>query len=165
VLGRAASPRPGVRGAGTTLSDMSTDLHATVDEQLRRSRQRYTAGRRQLVELLAGTARPVTIPELLTLGAAQSQSSLYRNLAVLEQCGAVHRMTSTDDVSRYELTEALSEHHHHFVCSVCGHIEDVTLPAEVERTLTLAAERAAAEHGYAIESHRFELVGRCPGCV
>jgi Fur family transcriptional regulator, ferric uptake regulator len=116
------------------------------------------------VELLAITARPVTIPELLELGARQSQSSLYRNLAVLEQAGTVHRMTSTDDVSRYELTEELIEHHHHVVCSVCGHVEDVTLPVEVERTLTAAAERAAGEHGYTIETHRFELVGRCRGC-
>jgi Fur family transcriptional regulator, ferric uptake regulator len=143
---------------------MAEDLHTTVDEQLRRSRQRYTTGRRHLVELLADTARPVTIPELLELGARQSQSSLYRNLAVLEQAGAVHRMTSTDDVSRYELTEELIEHHHHVVCSVCGHVEDVTLPVEVERTLTVAAERAAAAHGYTIETHRFELVGRCRDC-
>ncbi len=143
---------------------MTEDLHATVDEQLRRSRQRYTSGRRQLVALLADTARPVTIPELLALGAHQSQSSLYRNLAVLEQAGAVHRMTSTDDVARYELTEELIEHHHHVVCSVCGHVEDVTLPIEVERTLTVAAERAATAHGYTIETHRFELVGRCREC-
>jgi Fur family transcriptional regulator, ferric uptake regulator len=143
---------------------MPEDLHATVDEQLRRSRQRYTSGRRQLVELLADTARPVTIPELLELGACQSQSSLYRNLAVLEQAGAVHRMASTDDVSRYELTEELIEHHHHVVCSSCGHVEDVTLPIEVERTLTVAAEQAAAAHGYTIETHRFELVGRCRDC-
>jgi Fur family transcriptional regulator, ferric uptake regulator len=149
----------------STLGTMSQDLHATVDEQLRRSRQRYTSGRRQLVELLADTARPVTIPELRELGAHQSQSSLYRNLAVLEQAGAVHRMTSTDDVARYELTEELIEHHHHVVCSRCGHVEDVILPVEVERTLTVAAERAAAAHGYTIETHRFELVGRCRDCA
>jgi Fur family transcriptional regulator, ferric uptake regulator len=143
---------------------MTQDLHGTVGEQLRRTRQRYTLGRRQLVELLAGTARPVTIPELVTLGAGQSQSSLYRNLAVLEQCGAVHRLTSTDDVSRYELTEELSEHHHHVVCSVCGHVEDVTLSAEVERALTAAAEQAGQEHDYTVESHRFELVGVCRRC-
>jgi Fur family transcriptional regulator, ferric uptake regulator len=144
---------------------MTTDLHATVDEQLRRTRQRYTLGRRQLVELLARSERPVTIPELLTLGARQSQSSLYRNLAILEQCGAVHRLTSTDDVARYELAEELSEHHHHVVCSVCGHIEDVTLTPEVERDLARAAEQASAATGYVIDSHRFELVGTCGGCA
>lgn len=143
---------------------MAQDLHGTVDVQLRRTRQRYTPGRRQLVELLAATARPVTIPELVELGARQSQSSLYRNLAVLEQCGAVHRLTSSDDVSRYELTEELSEHHHHVVCSVCGHVEDVTLSPDVEHALSAAAAQAGREHDYTVETHRFELVGTCRTC-
>ncbi len=143
---------------------MSEDVHGIVDEQLRRTRQRYTRGRQQLVELLVATGRPVTIPELLELGAAQSQSSLYRNLAILEQCGAVHRLTSTDDVARYELTEELSEHHHHVVCSVCGRIDDVVLPPAIERALGEAAAEAHEQRGYLVDSHRLELVGTCGNC-
>lgn len=143
---------------------MAPDLHNIVDEQLRRTRQRYTRGRRQLVELLVETGRPVTIAELLELGASQSQSSLYRNLAILEQCGAVERLTSTDDVARYELTEELSEHHHHVVCSVCGRIDDVVLPPAIERALGAAAAEAHAQRGYTIDSHRLELVGACGSC-
>jgi Fur family transcriptional regulator, ferric uptake regulator len=143
---------------------MAPDVHDIVDEQLRRTRQRYTRGRRQLVELLLATMRPVTIPELLTLGASQSQSSLYRNLAILEQCGAVQRLASTDDVARYELTEALSEHHHHVVCSVCGRIDDVVLPPAIERALAAAAAEANDQRGYTIDSHRLELVGTCEAC-
>ncbi|TVP67942.1 MAG: transcriptional repressor [Nitriliruptor sp.] len=143
---------------------MAPDVHDIVDEQLRRTRQRYTRGRRQLVELLAETGRPVTIAELLELGASQSQSSLYRNLAILEQCGAVERLTSTDDVARYELTEELSEHHHHVVCSVCGRIDDVVLPPAIERALGAAAAEAHAQRGYMIDSHRLELVGSCGSC-
>jgi Fur family transcriptional regulator, ferric uptake regulator len=140
------------------------DLHATVDEQLRRTRQRYTLGRKQLVELLHAADRPVTIPELMAAGATQSQSSLYRNLAILEQAGAVHRLTSTDDVARYELTEELSEHHHHVVCSVCGRIDDVVLPPAIERALGAAAAEAHTQRGYTIDSHRLELVGTCGSC-
>lgn len=143
---------------------MAPDLHNIVDEQLRRTRQRYTRGRRQLVELLVETGRPVTIAELLELGASQSQSSLYRNLAILEQCGAVERLTSTDDVARYELTEELSEHHHHVVCSVCGRIDDVVLPPAIERALGAAAAEAHAQRRYTIDSHRLELVGTCGSC-
>ena len=142
-----------------------TDVHAIVDEQLRRTRQRYTLGRRQLVDLLMAADRPVTIPELMDLGAKQSQSSLYRNLAILEQCGAVHRLASTDDVARYELTEELSEHHHHLVCSSCGRIDDVILPAHIEAALARAAEEANAQRGFTVDSHRFELVGTCADCT
>lgn len=143
---------------------MDTDLHTTVDEQLRRSRQRYTLGRRQLVELLAASDGPVTIPELRELGASQSQSSLYRNLAILEQCGAVHRLVATDDVSRYELTEELSEHHHHLVCRSCGRIDDVTLPAAAETVITTAIEAIGTERDFTIDSHQLDMVGRCADC-
>jgi Fur family transcriptional regulator, ferric uptake regulator len=144
---------------------MTSDVHATVAHQLRRSRQRYTLGRRQLVDLLIDAARPVTIPDLIDLGARQSQSSLYRNLAILEQCGAVRRLMSTDDVARYELAEELSEHHHHLVCSVCGDIEDVTLPEAVEQTLHDAARDASRSRDFEVETHRFELVGTCGTCA
>ena len=143
---------------------MHDEIHATVRDQLRGTRQRYTRGRQQLVELLLEIGRPVTIPELLEAGAHQSQSSLYRNLAVLEQSGAVRRLTSVDEAARYELDEHLTEHHHHFVCSTCGRIDDVTLSEEVETSLGQAADRAGAAHGYDVGTHRLELVGTCPDC-
>jgi Fur family transcriptional regulator, ferric uptake regulator len=149
--------------AGTVLA-MTTDVHATVDQQLRRSRQRYTLGRRQLVELLQDADRPVTIPELVELGARQSQSSLYRNLAILEQAGAVRRLTSTDDTGRFELAEELSEHHHHLVCQACGGIEDITLPDRIEAALHDAVAEAQRDRRFRVDAHHVELVGTCDGC-
>jgi Fur family transcriptional regulator, ferric uptake regulator len=143
---------------------MTTDVHAVIDQQLRRTRQRYTLGRRQLVELLMAADGPVTIPELIDLGAKQSQSSLYRNLAILEQAGAVRRLTSTDDTGRYELAEELSEHHHHLVCSSCGEIEDITLTGKVEAALHEAVETARRERDFVVDAHHLELVGTCSGC-
>jgi Fur family transcriptional regulator, ferric uptake regulator len=144
---------------------MSVDVHAEITQQLRRTRQRFTLGRRQLVDLLLSFERPVTIPELMEKGARQSQSSLYRNLAVLEQAGAVRRIASVDDVARYELAEELTHHHHHLVCSLCGRIDDVTFPAGIERALGEAADAANEQRGYVVDSHRFELVGTCPDCI
>jgi Fur family ferric uptake transcriptional regulator len=143
---------------------MRDDVHELIDEQLRRTRQRYTLGRRQLVQQLLDAGRPVTIPELLDLGASQSQSSLYRNLATLEQCGVVRRLASTDDVARYELSEELSEHHHHLLCSTCGRLEDVVLPARIEKALADAATEARKQADFDVDSHRFELVGTCADC-
>ena len=144
---------------------MSTDVHATVDQQLRRTRQRYTSGRRQLVDLLGDAERPVTIPELIDRGARQSQSSIYRNLAILEQAGAVRRLTSTDDTGRFELAEELSEHHHHLVCSDCGAIEDITLPDHIEDALHEAVEQAQDARRFRVDTHHLELVGTCGDCT
>lgn len=154
----------GVLGIRTTLVRMAEDVHGTIREQLRRTRQRYTAGRQRLVDLLLELDRPATIPELIDHGVPQSQSSLYRNLAILEQCGVVRRLASVDDVARYELDEALTEHHHHLVCSVCGRIDDITLPDDVEQSLTRATDGAGRARGYEIAAHRLELVGTCGGC-
>lgn len=144
---------------------MAQDLHHIVDQQLRRTRQRYTSGRRQLVSLLSDAGRPVTIPELQDEGAQQSQSSLYRNLAILEQAGAVHRVASTDEVTRYELAEELSEHHHHVVCSECGRLDDIVLPPAIEHALVLAADEARTQKDFAVDSHRLEFVGVCTTCA
>lgn len=143
---------------------MSDDVHTTVDQQLRRTRQRYTSGRRQLVDLLGDAGRPVTIPELIELGAAQSQSSIYRNLAILEQAGAVRRLSSSDDTGRFELAEELSEHHHHLVCTDCGHIEDIVLPDHIEDALHEAVSGAQTAGSFRVDTHHLELIGTCGDC-
>lgn len=116
------------------------------------------------MELLVGLDRPATIPELLAQGAGQSQSSLYRNLAILEQCGVVRRIASIDDVARYELDETFTGHHHHVVCHVCGRVDDVTLPPTLEQALSRASEAAQAQRDFEVTSHRVAFVGTCGEC-
>ena len=109
---------------------MSLDVHAVATTRLRSDGQRYTTGRRALVTALLASARPVTIPQLLDHGRGLAHSSVYRNLAVLERAGVVHRIVTADDFARYELAEDLTEHHHHhLICSRCGEVADFTLPA------------------------------------
>ena len=143
---------------------MSDDPHELVQERLRRARQRYTSGRRDLVQRLLESGRPISIAELLELDTEHSQSSLYRNLAVLEGCGVVLRLPSVDNVTRFELSEDLTHHHHHLVCSGCGRLDDVTLPAELEASILGSTARLGREVGYEVHSHRLELVGLCSDC-
>ncbi len=143
---------------------MTGELHETVHKRLRRSRQRYTPGRRELVELLGGSRRPLTIPEILERDPALSQSSLYRNLQVLEQAGVVRRLvTASDAAARFELAEDLTSHHH-LVCRTCGRIEDFEPSVVVEDVL----ERLVAEpvgDGFHADHHRLDLVGLCADCA
>ena len=138
------------------------DLHDTVAGRLRRDGQRYTGNRRVLVELLADG--PLTIPELLGRDRRLAQSSTYRNLAVLERAGVVHRIVTSDEYARYELAEDLTEHHHHLICSSCGAVADFTVSPQLERSLTRAFDRVAGETGFRAASHRLDLVGRCARC-
>lgn len=143
---------------------MSTDLHATASARLRVDGQRYTARRRALVDLLAEVDQPCTIPQLLELGSGMAQSSVYRNLAVLERAGVVHRIMTTDEFGRYELAEDLTEHHHHLICETCGDVTDFTLPADAEADLEAALKRVARRTSFQAQHHRLDLVGTCPRC-
>lgn len=144
---------------------MTGDLHETASERLRRTRQRYTSGRRGLVELLDRTDRPLTIPELLERDPGLSQSSLYRNLQVLEQARVVRRLVAaTDAVARFELTEDLTSHHHHLVCDTCGRIEDFEPSPGVEEALERLVQGEVGG-GFQPDHHRLDLVGTCADCT
>jgi Fe2+ or Zn2+ uptake regulation protein len=144
---------------------MSADLHAIATTRLRADSQRYTPRRRALVELLAEVDQPLTIPQLLEQRRELAQSSVYRNLAVLERAGVVHRIVTTDEFARYELAEDLTEHHHHLICASCGDVTDFTVPEAVEHDLETALAKVARRTGFRVTDHRLDLVGTCSHCA
>ena len=157
-------PRPGASDA----------QHRTVESQLGTTSQRYTAGRRALVDALAALDQPATVHEVLDRldatsdpGARRSasQSSAYRNLAVLERAGVVHRIVTGDDFARFELGPDLTRHHHHLVCPGCGAVVDFELPTRFEEDLDAALARAARAHGFTPEDHRLDVIGTCADCT
>ncbi len=143
---------------------MSAELHGVVAARLKDAGQRYTAGRRAIVGVLAGTARPLTTVELQAAARGLPQSSVYRNLAVLEQAGVVRRVHGGDASARYELAEDLTEHHHHLVCASCGTVEDFTVPPAMERRVDQAISEVAARTGFEVHGHRLDLLGLCVRC-
>ena len=144
---------------------MRGDLHEAVADRLRQLEQRYTRGRRSVIDVLAAARGPLTIPEILAADRSLAQSSAYRNLAELEQLGVIHRIVTDADHARFELAEELTgRHHHHLVCSSCGTVVDVALPDDVEATLDDELARLAGAHRFRAEHHRLDLVGTCQRC-
>ena len=144
---------------------MAIDYHNAASERLRQAGQRYTRNRHALVETLSATTRPLTIPEILKVGRALAMSSAYRNLAILEQAGVVHRIVTRDEFARYELAEDLTAHHHHLICVNCGEVEDFKAPPRFEDSATTALGRVAAKAGFQIRSHRLDVLGLCRNCA
>jgi Fur family ferric uptake transcriptional regulator len=141
------------------------DLHAEAARGLAGIDQRYTTGRRAIVDTLAAAGRPLTVPELI--GAAERSipaSSAYRNVMVLVEAGVLHRVAGTDDHGRFELAEPLGDHHHHLICDQCGKVEDIDALPRLERAVSAAAEVAADETGFQVRAHRIDLVGQCRDC-
>jgi Fe2+ or Zn2+ uptake regulation protein len=141
------------------------DVHEAVAIRLRRVGQRLTTNREALVETLATAPRPLTIPEILTRRRGLAQSSVYRNLVVLEDAGIVHRVVGTDDFARWELAEDLTGHHHHLICASCGRVEDVPASAGLERSVAAAAAAITRTTGFRTQRHRVDLVGLCKRCA
>lgn len=143
---------------------MPNDLHTLAADRLGDDGQRYTAQRRALVDLLTEVDHPLTIPQLLERQPGLAQSSAYRNLAVLERAGVVHRIVTSDEFARYELAEDLTHHHHHLICSTCGDVTDFEVSSTIEHKLEAALARVAKRTGFQVRTHRLDLVGTCPTC-
>jgi Fur family ferric uptake transcriptional regulator len=141
------------------------DVHDTASRRLRAAGQRYTSGRRAVVDVLARATAPLTIPEVVAGGRRIPQSSAYRSLAVLEQAGVVRRILTSGDFARFELAEDLTQHHHHLICSSCGGVEDFTAPPALERSLRRAVQDVEGATGFAAAHHRLDLVGTCTTCA
>ncbi len=144
---------------------MSPSIHDTAVLRLRRVGQRYTTSRRTLVEILDEARQPLSIPEVVGARGALAQSSVYRNLAVLERAAVVRRIVTTGEFACYELAEDLTGHHHHLICSACGSVADFTVASELEQQLAAALSHAAAEHRFTVDGHRLNLVGTCAACT
>jgi Fur family ferric uptake transcriptional regulator len=143
---------------------MTPDLHDAVAARIKTAEGRYTRSRRRLVEVLLAAGQPLTVEEIVEQSLLPL-SSVYRNLAVLEDSGLVHRLAGHGDFARFELTEELVGHHDHLVCAICGAMTDVDLPQDLEQAFAHALAALAERTGFELGSHRIDAIGRCSECV
>jgi Fur family transcriptional regulator, ferric uptake regulator len=147
-----------------TAPDSSSDLHVVVEDRLRRADQRYTNGRRAIIELLVGAGQPVSIGDIAERLPDLPRSSAYRHLVDLQLAGVVRRVAANDEFARYELDEEFTEHHHHLLCIDCGTVIDVTPSPAFERNVAAAVNRLAEAQGFEPQSHRLDILGLCVDC-
>ncbi|HWM21559.1 MAG TPA: Fur family transcriptional regulator [Ilumatobacteraceae bacterium] len=143
----------------------NVELHRIVRERLSDREQRYTTGRRRILDALLAADGPVTLPELLAGQPSLAQSSAYRNLSIMEDAGIVRRLVHGGEHAHYELAEDLTEHHHHLICENCGLIRDITLNARLERSLDSAFDGVARAEGFSPRHHAIDIYGKCAACA
>jgi Fe2+ or Zn2+ uptake regulation protein len=150
--------------SGSTADPSVERVRETVAARLNAVGQRLTANRQSLLDTLVAAPRPLTIPEILDDRPGLAQSSVYRNLVVLERSGVVSKVVTNNEWSRYELAEDLTGHHHHLICSSCGAVRDVDVPEPLEASIDAALSELAAQHGFTLDDHRLDLLGTCEAC-
>jgi Fe2+ or Zn2+ uptake regulation protein len=135
-----------------------------VEDRLRRADQRYTNGRRAIIDLLMAAGHPVSIGDIAGRLPKLPRSSAYRHLLDLQVAGVVRRVAANDEFARFELAEDLTEHHHHLLCLHCGKVIDVTPTPGFERNVTKAVDELAEAEGFQPHSHRLDILGLCADC-
>ena len=124
-----------------------------------------TAARPAVVEELGKADGPRSAAELLEgLEGGVPLSSLYRTLTVLEDAGVLAPHHGVRGLTRYELAEWLTGHHHHLVCTECSVVEDIPIPSDVEQQLHTLVSALATTSGFAADDHVLEIEGRCARC-
>jgi Fe2+ or Zn2+ uptake regulation protein len=124
---------------------------------------RMTAARRAVIdELLSGDGH-VTADELCARVQRAlprvDRSTIYRNLAALEDAGVVYHVHLAHGPSVYHLAEDTPLHAH----AVCEHCEAVVeLPPAALEQLATALRRA---NGFALGRQHFALTGQCRACA
>ncbi len=87
-----------------------------------------------------------------------SRATIYRTLALLEECGILRRSLLGQNRGLYE-TALDREHHDHLVCAGCGRIVEFH-NEEIERL----QEKVASESGFTLIEHVYEIFGLCAEC-
>lgn len=85
-----------------------------------------------------------------------SKGTIYRNLKVLEEEGAIFELNVDGVVGRYEIRQ---NNHYHFICEKCRMIIDLNEPTE-----TKLNNKYAKKTGFKITQHQLEFRGLCKDC-
>ncbi len=127
------------------------------------SRTRRSRQRERILELLENERIHVTAnwvyDQLRGEFPTLSLGNVYRNLNILVDQGEVIRLPFG---STFDVYEACREPHCHFVCEVCGQIEDVPMPRTLQRKID---DLVLETGGHSVSKTTVEFHGTCRSCL
>ena len=143
-----------------------SNLERQVEQHLRDHDIRFTKGRRAVVDVLSRASGPMSAAELNEeLGPVVPLSSIYRTLSVLEDAGVVANHLGAKGLTRFELAEWLTGHHHHLVCIDCGSVSDIDIPSSKEQSVRDLVSEIASSASFSATDHALEIEGHCARCA
>ena len=122
---------------------------------------RSTRARRAVTEIFETTAAPMSLHDIHQRVREQlpatAYSTVFRLVQRLERAGQVNRVDWRERGSRFEWADRA--HHHHIVCSDCGHTVELG-----DADLGYSERRIESHTGFRIRHHAIELEGTCGDC-
>jgi Fur family ferric uptake transcriptional regulator len=87
-----------------------------------------------------------------------SRATVYRTLALFEECGIIKKALKDEDISYYEVS-TMNEHHDHLICVECGEIIEFC-SEKIEKI----QKEIYSNYNYVPTSHQLILKGMCEKC-
>ena len=87
-----------------------------------------------------------------------SRATVYRTLALFEECGIIKKALTDEDISYYEVSTR-NEHHDHLICIECGEIIEF-YSEKIEKI----QKEIYTNYDYTPASHQLILKGICKKC-
>ncbi len=123
-------------------------------------KRRETKQRKTILRILKNTKAHPTVDwiydEVRKAIPNISKGTVYRNLQVLQEDGAVTELNLNGTLSRYE---AKQDNHYHFRCERCGRVFDLDEPVNHELD-----KMVAKRTGLRVSYHQLEFRGLCQDC-
>ena len=91
-----------------------------------------------------------------------SLRTVYQTLNDLADMGEIQQLDLGTGSSRFDPNV---DAHHHLVCESCGTIEDVEIPARLDRSVRAALDELARTARFRVASHRVDAFGLCARCA
>jgi Fur family ferric uptake transcriptional regulator len=144
---------------GIMSAEESEDVRVAISKKrISDSGLRMTAARRQLIEILAESERPLSVDDLSQRSKGKFDLvTIYRNLEVFREVGIVEVILLENGRNLFVLTGE-HDHSHHIVCRHCLKTE------RIEFCMGGELERYASSRGFSNLSHTIEVFGECPEC-
>jgi len=139
------------------------DALTRADDRCRQAGARLTAVRRQILEAVWQSHRPVGAYDLIdllrpTMGTL-APPTIYRALKFLLEAGLVHRIESLNAYIGCEAPERAHDGHF-LICERCGTAAEVAAPA-----IDAAITDQATHHGFRVGRRTVEVAGLCAACT
>jgi Fur family ferric uptake transcriptional regulator len=138
-----------------------TDRVEAIITKIRDRGGRATDARRATIGVLLNTGQShLSAEDIVTQVKLHhpdvAESTVYRNLAALEDLGVVEHVHLGHGPSTYHLTD---DGHQHLLCEQCGKVIEVP-----EETFAPLADQLASTYGFRIHPRHFAIMGLCRRC-
>jgi Fur family ferric uptake transcriptional regulator len=151
----------------------SVPVREALPHLLARRGLRLTGPRRAVLDVLADSRVPLTVPEIhARLGGHRAHIvSVYRTVHMLVRLRLVRPTASLRlgaalrGSQRFELAEEFTGHHHHLICQGCGSIEDLEGCLLADAPLTKLARYVRRTRRFQVTEHEVRLFGLCRRCA